>query len=105
MRPLHASLALLVFTTIGGCAASATHTTSGPTCNYRSFGAGGDNADLSQQVMLPNNPYWVKYVPANSPEIAASADDPCAGQPGRVLYAVDPSAAPLPRAVADRDDR
>ncbi len=102
MRSLPTTLALLVLSTIGGCAGSPTHTASGLTCNYRSSGGSGDNADPSQQVMLPNNPYWVKYVPANSPEIAASADDPCAGQPGHVLYAVDPSAAPLPRAVADR---
>jgi hypothetical protein len=102
MKMLLAIALLFGFASIGGCAESPTHTASGLTCNYRSSGAGGDNADLSEQVMLPYNPYWVKYVPAGSPEIAASADDPCAGQPGHVLYAVDPSAAPLPRAVADR---
>ena len=102
MRPLYKTLPFLILTAIGGCAESPTYAASGHTCDYRSSGGWGDNADPSQQVMLPNNPYWVKYLPANSPEIAVSASDPCAGQPGHVLYAVDPSAAPLPRAVAGR---
>jgi hypothetical protein len=75
--------------------------TADASCSYRSFVAWGDNADFSQFRMLPNNPYWVRLVPANSPQIAASADHPCAGQPGYVLFAVDPSAAPLPIMTAD----
>jgi hypothetical protein len=102
MQRSYAILPFLILSTIGGCAGSHTDTTSERTCNYQSSGGWGDNADPSQQVMLPNNPYWVKYVPANSPEIAISANDPCAGQPGHVLYAVDPSATPVSRAVADR---
>jgi hypothetical protein len=102
MRPLYTILPFLMLTAIGGCVERTTYAGSGHTCDYRSMGGWGDNADPSQQVMLPNNPYWVKYLPANSPEIAMSAKDPCAGQPGHVLYAVDPAAAPLPRAVADR---
>jgi hypothetical protein len=102
MRPWYTILPFLIATTLGGCAERAPNSAGGDTCRYQSFGGWGDNADLSQQVMLPYNPYWVKYVPANSPEVAISAHDPCAGQPGHVLDAVDPSAAPLPRAVADR---
>jgi hypothetical protein len=51
--------------------------------------------------MVPHNPYWVSYVPANSPDLAISADNPCAGQPGHVLFAVDRSATPFPLTVAD----
>ena len=86
MRSLLTALAILAFTTVGGCAESSTRTASVPMCKYWSDSGWGDNADPSQQPMLPNNPYWVKHVPANSPEIAASAKDPCAGEPGHMLY-------------------
>jgi hypothetical protein len=75
--------------------------TADASCSYRSSVAWGDNADFSQLKMLPNNPYWVRLVPANSPEIAASANHRCAGQPGYVLFVADPSAAPLPIMTAD----
>jgi hypothetical protein len=102
MRPRHTALALFLFATLGSCAENPTPTASASLCDYRSAASGwGDNADFSQTPMLPNNPYWVKHVPANSPELAVSADNPCAGQPGHVLYAVDRSAAPLPVTVAD----
>ena len=102
MRPQHAALAILLFATLGSCAENPAPMASASLCGYRSTASGwGDNADFSQTVMLPTNPYWVRYVPANSPELAVPADNPCAGQPGHVLYAVDRSAAPLPVAVAD----
>jgi hypothetical protein len=102
MRPRHAALSILLFATLGSCAESPTPTPSASSCNYPwTAGGWGDNADLSQVRMLPNNPYWVKYVPANAPELAISGHNPCAGQPGHVLYAVDRAAAPLPLTAAD----
>jgi hypothetical protein len=102
MRPRHTALAILLFATLASCAGNSTPTGSRSSCNYRPTASGwGDNIDLSQVSMVPRNPYWVKYVPANSPELAISVDNPCAGQPGHVLFAVDRLAAPLPLAVAD----
>jgi hypothetical protein len=101
MRSRHTALAILLFATLAGCAGNST-TDSRSSCNYPPTAGGwGDNADLSQVSMLPHNPYWVRYVPANSSDLAISADNPCAGQPGHVLFAVDRSAAPLPVTIAD----
>jgi len=102
MRSRHTALAILLVATLGGCAENPTPTDARSSCYYRpTAGSWGDNIDLSQVSMLPHNPYWVTYVPANSADLSVSTDNPCAGQPGHVLFAVDRSAAPLPIAVAD----
>jgi hypothetical protein len=102
MSPRHTALAILLFATLASCAENPTPTDARSSCNYRPTAGGwGENIDLSQVSMLPHNPYWVRYVPANSTDLAISADSPCAGQPGHLLFAVDRSAAPLPVAVAD----
>lgn len=85
---------------VGGVVVAATAGGTG-SCPYRSPSVLGENADFSQLVLLPANPYWVVYVPANAPELGASADNPCAGQPGHILFSVDPFAAPLPVMTAD----
>jgi hypothetical protein len=88
-------------TTAARSALVAADAASAPACHYGVLGgAAGENADASEEAMLPNNPYWVEYVPANAPELDASPG-PCAGEPGHRLFAIDRFASPLPIMTAD----